>query len=244
MNTYSVLECAAGPLWGILGGMGPLASADFVKTVYESCLGECEQQHPRLILLSDPTVPDRSEALAQKRGAILGERLAHSLANLLAQGATDTVICCVTLHAVLPSVPSEYKRGLHSLVTTALEHAAQAQGPHLLVCTTGTRSSGTFQADPLWSVVRKNVILPDAVDQEHIHTLLYEIKRNRFAPDQVELLEHLLRKYRAKSYLAGCTELHCLERWRRDCGLGGFACIDPLLILARRIAAVRAAAEV
>ena len=42
---------------GILGGMGPLASAEFLKTLYECFPYEREQDAPVCLLVSDPTFP-------------------------------------------------------------------------------------------------------------------------------------------------------------------------------------------
>ena len=49
---------------GVLGGMGGLASAEFVKTVYEiSGEGvEQEQAGPVVLMYSDPAFPDRTAA--------------------------------------------------------------------------------------------------------------------------------------------------------------------------------------
>ena len=48
---------------GVVGGMGPLASAEFVKTIYEHSLGEREQASPTVLMHSDPTFPDRTQLL-------------------------------------------------------------------------------------------------------------------------------------------------------------------------------------
>ena len=45
---------------GILGGMGPLASAEFVRSVYELNVQTKEQASPVCVLYSDPTIPDRT----------------------------------------------------------------------------------------------------------------------------------------------------------------------------------------
>ena len=45
---------------GVVGGMGPLASAEFVKTIYEYGLNRREQESPSVVLVSDPTFPDRT----------------------------------------------------------------------------------------------------------------------------------------------------------------------------------------
>jgi aspartate racemase len=47
---------------GILGGMGPVASAEFLKTIYEDQLDPDEQGAPIVMMYSDPTFPDRTKA--------------------------------------------------------------------------------------------------------------------------------------------------------------------------------------
>lgn len=46
---------------GIVRGLGPLASSRFLATIYRSCRGVPEQETPRILLLSDPTFPDRTK---------------------------------------------------------------------------------------------------------------------------------------------------------------------------------------
>src|SRR4029079_293203 len=60
---------------GIVGGMGPLASAEFVRTVYEYGLGEREQPSPTVLLYSDPTFPDRTDAFMSGNDAPVLEKL-------------------------------------------------------------------------------------------------------------------------------------------------------------------------
>ena len=48
-----------GRLLGVLGGMGPLASAELVHTIYRLNVAEPEQGSPALLLRSDPSIPDR-----------------------------------------------------------------------------------------------------------------------------------------------------------------------------------------
>ena len=52
---------------GVLGGMGPMASAEFLKTVYTCCRGEVEQEFPVVMVYSDPTIPDRTSAFRAGR---------------------------------------------------------------------------------------------------------------------------------------------------------------------------------
>jgi len=56
-------------LIGVLGGMGPLASAGFVNFLYQKCQAKfsAEQSYPRIVLLSDPTIPDRMMCITARR---------------------------------------------------------------------------------------------------------------------------------------------------------------------------------
>ena len=46
--------------------MGPLASAEFLKTIYEFNFSRTEKDAPAFVLYSDPSVPDRTEAILQR----------------------------------------------------------------------------------------------------------------------------------------------------------------------------------
>jgi aspartate racemase len=48
---------------GILGGMGPAATADFYAKLVSTTPGVHDQDHLRTVIWSDPTIPDRTEAL-------------------------------------------------------------------------------------------------------------------------------------------------------------------------------------
>src|SRR5947209_3814698 len=90
------------PLCGILGGMGPLASTEFLNNIYRLSLGRTEQDMPRVVLLSDPTVPDRTTAI--RIGQI--QEVVHDLQSLLMRlvqmEADQIAIACVTAHFFLP----------------------------------------------------------------------------------------------------------------------------------------------
>ena len=48
---------------GVLGGMGPAASAEFLVRLIEQTTAGCDQEHIPVILWSDTTIPDRSTSL-------------------------------------------------------------------------------------------------------------------------------------------------------------------------------------
>lgn len=222
---------------GVLGGMGPLASAEFLKTIYEHSLGGREQDSPVVMLYSDPTFPDRTEALLAKTPDALLARLVGALEELRGFGVSKIVICCVTIHHLLPQLPEELRKQVVSLTDVIFTKVVRSRRRHLLVCTSGARRSGVFQSHPSWERAKEFFVLPDAEDQAAIHRLIYQIKQNSDLGELTPTLEALLLKYGVESFVAGCTETHLLAKRFARAGRGArFGCVDPLDILARELA--------
>jgi aspartate racemase len=218
---------------GILGGLGPLASAEFLKTIYEHCEGEREQEWPAIMMLSDPSFPDRTEAFVRGEDNLLLERFVKSLRRLREVGAQKTVVCCVTLHHLVPRLSPDLREHVASLVDIVFADLARRGGRHLLLCSNGTRQMRIFQRHPRWESAKNQLVLPEPEDQDRIHyELIYALKRNADPRPKLLLIKALLAKYKVRSFVAGCTELHLIAKQ-----LGDLSCIDPLDTLAREVAA-------
>jgi len=222
---------------GVLGGLGPLASAEFLKTIYENHIGALEQQSPIVAMYSDPTFPDRSESFQAGSFDPLLARLTDALQRLCDLGATKIVICCFTIHHLVPRLPDHLREKIWSLVEVALATAIERRERQLLVCSNGSRDMKLFENHNLWESAKEFVISPDEKDQHLIHKLIYEIKSNHDIGELIGPFKSILSNYRINSFVSGCTEIHLLaKRLARDSGL---SCIDPLTIIARRLAKER-----
>jgi aspartate racemase len=224
---------------GILGGMGPLASAEFLKTIYEFSQDEREQEAPRVTMYSDPSFPDRTEEYLKGSFEILRGRLVAGLRRLQRLGAAKSIICCVTAHYWLPKLPGDLGSRVISLLDVVFDSVLHSHKRYLLICSRGTQKMQLFQTHPRWSIARDRIALPSDSDQEQIHDLIYrQIKQNRSLPGLVPVFQSIVAKYGADSYIAGCTEMHLLSR--HCAGRAGVreenGCIDPLTILAKKIA--------
>lgn len=224
-------------LWGIMGGMGPLASAEFVKTIYELCPEDEEQLAPPLILWSDPRMPDRTDCVLDGRQDLLLKKLSEGLRRLIACDVTGIVICCVTIHQVIDLLPPDLRSKIISLLDVIFEDVLKHERRYLLLCTKGTRKVRLFEGHRLWNSTQGRIVLPSEKDQERIHELIYRIKQYKHCSADLQFLNELVQSYGVDSFIAGCTEIHVLVR---DYGLAqGFAqagpCLDPLMVLAGMI---------
>lgn len=237
MHTEETTRVDGKQIWGILGGMGPLASAEFVNTIYEQTTSTVEQESPIVILLSDPTIPDRTQSLLNGEDQILLQHFLQRINQLVSFGASKIIVCCMTIHPLIPLLPTALHQKIISLVDVIFDSVLASSGRHLLVCTEGTRQSCLFENHPLWQRAQRQIVRPDPQDQRQIHHLLYEIKKNRRGVEQVESLHLLLKKYGLSSYIAACTEMHILAKEQEKLmGLDRNSfCIDPLTIIASSI---------
>lgn len=85
------------PILGVLGGMGPAATADFLAKLAERTPATRDQDHLRTIVYSDPTTPDRSEAI-RDGGPSPVPAMAEGVRFLENAGVDLIAIPCNTAH--------------------------------------------------------------------------------------------------------------------------------------------------
>lgn len=223
------------PLLGVLGGMGPLASAELLTTLYRLNLSEHEQEAPACVLLSDPSFPDRTGAILRGETTELTERLADAVAALLELGAARVVVACVTVHRVLPELPAELRRRVVSLIDLVVDELLADPRDRLLLATTGSREGGVFTSHPRWGEVEATIRQPEPADQEALHERLYRLKRGEDPAAEVPFVEELEDRYGVEGLVFGCTELHLLQRPMAERGEPTAGRIlDPLMTVARK----------
>lgn len=82
---------------GVLGGMGPLATADFLRKLTEATPAQSDQEHIPTIVYSVPQIPDRSSAILGTGPSPL-PALTEGARFLAENGAKAIAIPCNTAH--------------------------------------------------------------------------------------------------------------------------------------------------
>lgn len=227
------------PVLGVLGGMGGLASAEFVKTIYEFSGEQSapEQDAPIVLLHSDPTFPDRTEALLSGDTQFLLGKFIESLEFLCVMGASQLVICCMTIHYLLPQVPAALRERIISMADVIFSSVESLKKKHLVICSSGTVRLGLLQRHPQWEQTRDYLIFPSETEQQHMHDLIYDMKLNRNLPEARAFVESLLARHQVDSFVAGCSEIHLLAKQFEPSSNDqrGYGCVDPLTIIARQL---------
>ena len=60
---YNLILMATPKMIGVLGGMGPAATADFYQKIIRATPAKADQDHLKVLIFSNPQVPDRTAAI-------------------------------------------------------------------------------------------------------------------------------------------------------------------------------------
>ncbi|WPB87539.1 cysteate racemase [Sediminicoccus rosea] len=192
---------------GVLGGMGPLASAEFMKALTLETPAERDQDHVPAILWSDPRVPDRTAA--RKHG---GEDplpwLLRGIRGLEAAGCGAIAIPCNTAHGWFAEMQAATSLPILHIVDAAaadLRRQGVTSGRIGLMGTTATLDMRLYQER-----LGIECITPgDALMQSHVMPAVGLVKANRVAEAYAPLAEvaRRLRAEGADAVVLGCTEI-------------------------------------
>jgi aspartate racemase len=113
---------------GILGGMGPLATADFYEKLIAQTRATRDQEHVSVVIYALPQVPDRTAALLTCGPSPL-PALETGLRALVAAGAEAIAIPCCTAHAWYDELAAASPVPILHIVDAIAEAALRMVGP-------------------------------------------------------------------------------------------------------------------
>jgi aspartate racemase len=135
------------PLIGVLGGMGPLATVDFLHKVVASTPATRDQDHVPLLVWNVPQIPDRLKSLAGTGESPLPAML-QGIQRLNEGGATRIAIPCNTAHLWSNELAAASPAPLIHIVDAAIaaiERHGTKGAPVGIVATRGTLAGNLYQ---------------------------------------------------------------------------------------------------
>jgi len=214
---------------GVLGGMGPAATLDFLQKLQAYTPAEQDQDHIRVLVDINPKVPDRNTP-----GSLAGPVLAEMAGALRGAGADVLAIACNTAHAYAGMIQRASGLPLIDMIETAAR--AAARGGAMRAGVLGTRGALKLYREYLAAQAMGLVTLPPE-RQEAFMQVLYRIKAGDTGPEVRRAMAGFARDLAAEGaevVIAGCTEAP-LAMSSEDLRV---EFIDPTELLARRCVAV------
>lgn len=216
---------------GVIGGLGPMATAYFLQLLTQMSDADTDQEHLEVLIHSRPQIPDRTRFILGQSGDDPFPQMAEIGISLAGQGAELIAIPCITAHYFQKKL--EERIGV-PIVDTVRETVLCLQeagiGSVGVMATDGTIESALFQRVLAEAGIR--CVLPDRCGQGTVMDIIYnQVKAGR--PVDLPAFERVsgsLSGKGAEAVLLACTELSLVKR---DFPLGeGY--LDVLEVLARR----------
>ena len=197
---------------GILGGMGPAATAAFYSHLVARTPATRDQDHLKVVMWADPTVPDRTAALLGDGESIV-PWLERGVRALRASGAEVIVCPCNTAHVWLDEVVRNHGLNLLSIVDATIDEArVAALGDHPIgiLATEATLSAGLYQEGLAERGLR--AVRPEPQQQARLIEAIYQVKAGtetdlrRAAATVGQVCQELVAAG-AGAIMSACTEL-------------------------------------
>lgn len=131
---------------GILGGMGPMATVDFMGKIIRNTPASCDQDHIQMVVCSATNVPDRTAAILGQGSDPLPAML-DALHRLELSGASCIAIPCNTAHHWHGALQAETSVPIIHIVDAVADALArQRLNPTIgVLATDGTVRAGIYQ---------------------------------------------------------------------------------------------------
>jgi len=216
---------------GVLGGMGPLASANFITQLVENTKANEDQDHLRIYLDCNSQIPNRPAAILEN-GADPTLFMCESIKKLTSIGAEVIVMPCITAHAFYDKIASSATVPFLYMP----EIVAKACMDNFPKGTAGVLSTVAtaklrILLNPMDSL-NLPYITPEEDEQNEITRLINVVKMNgdmaQVAKDFSKVLDAMMERG-ASYFVLGCTELPVIAK----CFTWEYMFIDTTLELAK-----------
>lgn len=216
---------------GVIGGLGPIATAHFMELVINMTDVQTDQEHLPMIVYNMPFIPDRTAYILDNTKDNPMPKMLEIGRTLQEQGADCIAVPCVTAHYFMDELENGIQvpliNGVRETVAHLKENGIRKVG---IMATDGTVRSGIFHRE-----LEKQGLTPiapgSAAQADVMHLIFNNVKAGKPADmDRFFAAAEDLRSQGAEAIILGCTELSLIKR---DHEIGhGF--VDAMEVLARQ----------
>lgn len=195
---------------GIIGGMGPLATADLFYKIVKKTKAQNDQEHIRIYIDNNTTISDRTAAILNA-GPDPVPAMTESIRKLEACGADCLIMPCNTAHYFLPRLQKVTKLPFVSILeATASACVERYPGKTAgLLATRGTLESHLY--DQALETKKVPCLLPSEENKSRLMKIIYQgVKKGASMERVCPLMEKVLAEMLADGadyFILGCTEL-------------------------------------
>lgn len=198
---------------GVIGGLGPMATAYFLELVTKMTKAAGDQEHLHVLIDSEPRTPDRTGFLTGEKTVDPYPYLLKGGRNVVAMGAEVLAMPCNTAHAFYDRLKAELKVPFVNLIRETAGMLKDAGVKTIgLMATEGTVKTGLYQRELDEYGIRVTAPVPEL--QQELHYLIFQnVKANRPVEiDRFLAVRDSLWAQGAEVIVLGCTELSVIKK--------------------------------
>jgi len=198
---------------GVLGGMGPEATVDFLSSLLRMNPAKADQDHLQVLIDHNPRVPNRHAAIAGS-GTPVGPVLAGMARGLERAGADFLVMVCNSAHAFQADIEAAVSIPFLSVIDMVMTDLAKEHpgvGAVGIMAADGCLDAQLYQRSV--EAAQRRPVLWNQAERQQFMDELYRIKsgvRDRSARDSLLQLGESLQGRGAEVLISGCTEIPLL----------------------------------
>ncbi len=216
---------------GVMGGLGPKATAYFFNLIVDNTKADSDQDHIDAIYLNHASVPDRTACILFNKTRRLKELLIADAKLLQSLGVSYIAIPCNTSHYLYDDIQNSVKVPVINMIDETLLNISEKYGKGKVgvLATTGTREMKIY--DKYASKYDIEIIYPSQKSQQRVMNAIYDgVKAgNTPSPSDLDSVIDELKNKGCMCAVLACTELSVI--WN---GIEDEYIVDSLLTLARR----------
>lgn len=217
---------------GIIGGMGPEATAEIFKRIITLTDANCDQEHMKICILNKPQIPDRTEYIIG-RGQSPLPVIMEGISELKTLGARYFIIPCNTSH-IFANLFSKQKdiKFIDMIETTKRYLSKKYRGKKICILgTTGTVTSKIY-GDGCNDGI--HIFYPEQDIQDEVMSIIISVKaNNKSISDNKTRIINVMKEINKSQgnciFVVACTELSVIVSGQY---IDGIEYIDAMEILA------------
>ncbi|HDX9707750.1 TPA: aspartate/glutamate racemase family protein [Bacillus thuringiensis] len=200
--------------FGILGGLGPQATLNFMQTLIEKTDASKDQEHMNYIAFQHATIPDRTAFILKQTDVNPFPYLKEDIKKLESMKVDFIVMPCNTAHYFYNQLQNETSVPIINMINETIKYIKKKYSVKIKIGVLATE--GTIKSNLYYDVMEENgfIVISTPIEIQRItNTLIYDqVKKKKELNKEVYLkIINQMISLGCELIILGCTELSVIN---------------------------------
>lgn len=220
--------------FGIIGGMGPLATLELQTRILNYTKANSDQDHINYCVVNIPKAPDRSDALNHpEKTKVLQRYLSKTINDLHKVGCKYFAVPCNTVHHFIDKSMIPEDMTFIDMIKTTKDYISKhhPKGHIIILGTDGNKAMGQYE-----NIQGAKVHYPKDALQQDIVDIIYDVKKGILNEDVLSAFDKTLKDIQLDMFddpifISACTELSLFSNAMKT----KYTLVDPMDVLVHKL---------